>query len=127
MNSESRSPITSVVRTGLLFAVVGVSLEGGLGVVWRDAVHAADARQIVDDVEKRSTSKSQRYEGLLQSIDGGKTTAEKRRRFERLGSHGNSKSVIRFTAPSEVRGVALLVVNHPDRASDQWMWTPALE
>jgi outer membrane lipoprotein-sorting protein len=23
--------------------------------------------------------------------------------------------------------VALLIVNHPDRASDQWMWTPALE
>jgi outer membrane lipoprotein-sorting protein len=26
-----------------------------------------------------------------------------------------------------VKGVALLIVNHPDRASDQWMWTPALE
>jgi hypothetical protein len=35
--------------------------------------------------------------------------------------------VIRFTAPAEVKGVALLIVNHPDRASDQWMWTPAIE
>ena len=26
-----------------------------------------------------------------------------------------------------MKGVALLVVNHPDRASDQWMWTPAIE
>jgi hypothetical protein len=34
--------------------------------------------------------------------------------------------VLRFTAPAEVKGVALLVVNHPDRASDQWMWTPAI-
>ena len=24
-------------------------------------------------------------------------------------------------------GVALLVINHPDRSSDQWMWTPALQ
>ncbi len=48
-------------------------------------------------------------------------------RFERLGAHGNSKMVLRFTAPAEVKGVALLVVNHPDRASDQWMWTPAIE
>ena len=48
-------------------------------------------------------------------------------RFERLGDHGQSKSVIRFTAPAEVKGVALLVVNHPDHASDQWMWTPAIE
>jgi len=29
--------------------------------------------------------------------------------------------------PAEVKGVALLIVNHPDRASDQWMWTPAIE
>jgi hypothetical protein len=34
--------------------------------------------------------------------------------------------VLRFTAPAEVKGVALLVINHPDRASDQWMWTPAI-
>src|SRR5262249_10334031 len=47
--------------------------------------------------------------------------------FERLGSHGNSKAILRFVAPPEVKGVALLVVNHPDRASDQWMWTPAIE
>ena len=26
-----------------------------------------------------------------------------------------------------MKGVALLIVNHPDRASDQWMWTPAIE
>src|SRR6185295_3792925 len=26
-----------------------------------------------------------------------------------------------------VKGVALLILNHPDRASDQWMWTPALQ
>ena len=34
--------------------------------------------------------------------------------------------MLRFTAPAEVKGVALLIVNHPDRASDQWMWTPAI-
>jgi hypothetical protein len=26
-----------------------------------------------------------------------------------------------------VKGVALLVLNHRDRASDQWMWTPAIQ
>src|SRR4029079_11504702 len=39
----------------------------------------------------------------------------------------DSTVVLRFTAPAEVKGVALLVVNHRDRASDQWMWTPAVE
>jgi hypothetical protein len=46
--------------------------------------------------------------------------------MERIGSHGNSKAVLRFTLPAEVKGVALLIVNHPDRSSDQWMWTPAI-
>ena len=89
---------------------------------------AADmARDIVAEAQKRTTSESERYEGLLQTLTEGKKTSEKRWIFERVGAHGQSKSVIRFTAPSEVKGVALLIVNHADRPSDQWMWTPALE
>jgi hypothetical protein len=34
--------------------------------------------------------------------------------------------VLRFVAPPEVKGVGLLIVNHPDRASDQWMWRPSI-
>ena len=91
-------------------------------------VRAADnARQIVEEAQKRTDAKSQRYEGLLQVFDAKGKISDKRWTFERLGSHGQSKAVLRFTAPAEVKGVALLVVNHPDRASDQWMWTPAIE
>jgi len=94
----------------------------------RHAVIAADnARQIVEEVQKRTDAKSQRYEGLLQVFDAKGKISDKRWSFERLGSHGQSRAVLRFTAPAEVKGVALLVVNHPDRASDQWMWTPAIE
>ena len=88
---------------------------------------AQDARQIVDEAQKRADAKSQRYEGLLQVFDTKGKVSDKRWSFERLGSSGRSKAVLRFTAPAEVKGVALLIVNHPDRASDQWMWTPALE
>src|SRR5437764_13634620 len=88
---------------------------------------ADDARQIVEEAQKRTDAASQRYEGLLQEFDAKGKIADKRWTFERLGSHGRSKAVLRFTAPAEVKGVALLVVNHPDRASDQWMWTPAIE
>ncbi len=91
------------------------------------AAAAQDARQIVEEVQKRAHAQSERYEGTLKVIAKNGKTSEKRWRYERIGSHGNSKSVIRFTAPAEVKGVALLVVNHPDRSSDQWMWTPALE
>jgi hypothetical protein len=88
---------------------------------------ADNARQIVEEAQRRTDAMSQRYEGLLQVFDAKGRISDKRWTFDRIGAHGNSKSVLRFTAPAEVKGVALLVVNHPDRASDQWMWTPAIE
>jgi hypothetical protein len=88
---------------------------------------ADDARRIAEEVQRRTEATSQRYEGLLQVFDARGRISDKRWTFERLGSHGRSRTVLRFTAPAEVKGVALLVVNHPDRASDQWMWTPAIE
>jgi len=101
---------------------------GFFGSTWPGLVTAADdPRQIVMEAQKRTDVKSQRYEGVLQVFDAKGKVSDKRWTLERLGAHGDSKMVLRFTAPAEVKGVALLVVNHPDRASDQWMWTPGIE
>jgi Outer membrane lipoprotein-sorting protein len=86
-----------------------------------------DARGIVEESQRRSEARFYQYDGLLQSYDTSNAVTEKRWTFDRQGSHGQSKSVLRFTAPPEVKGVALLILNHPERASDQWMWTPAIE
>jgi outer membrane lipoprotein-sorting protein len=91
------------------------------------AAAADEARAIVEEAQKRTTSKSERYEGLLKTVDAGGKITEKSWLYERIGAHGQSKSVIRFTEPAEVRGVTLLIVNHAERASDQWMWTPSIE
>jgi hypothetical protein len=85
---------------------------------------AQDPRQIMEEVQRRQRSETQHYEGTLEVIGGGNRIASKRWVYDRLGSFGNSKAVLRFTAPPEVKGVGLLIVNHPDRASDQWMWRP---
>jgi hypothetical protein len=85
-----------------------------------------DPRAIVEESQKRTVTLSQRYEGTLRVIDAKSKITEKRWQFDRIGSHGESKSVLRFLAPAEVKGVALLIVNHTDRASDQWMYTPAI-
>ncbi|MGH9661631.1 MAG: outer membrane lipoprotein-sorting protein [Bryobacteraceae bacterium] len=89
------------------------------------AACAQDVRQIVNEAQKRGTVATQRYEGLLEVVGSGGRVTTKRWRTIRLGSFGQAKVVIRFTAPPEVKGVALMVVNHPDRSADQWMWTPA--
>ena len=104
-------------RLSLLFAAVLSVLAPAI---------AQDPRQIILEVQKRQHSDSQRYEGTLEVTSQGNRVATKRWVYRRLGSFGNSKAILRFTAPAEVKGVGLLIVNHPDRASDQWMWRPAI-
>ncbi len=111
----------SSARVLALLASISIAVLNGV------ASAADNARTIVAEAQRRAEASSQRYEGLLQVFDARGKVADKRWIFERLGSYGHSKTVLRFTAPAEVKGVALLVVNHPDRASDQWMWTPAIE
>jgi len=84
------------------------------------------AQEIMQEVQKRSESDSQHYEGTLKVIDAKNKITEKKWIYNRMGAHGQSKAVLKFVAPPEVKGVALLILNHPDRASDQWMWTPAI-
>jgi hypothetical protein len=86
-----------------------------------------DARAIMEEAQRRGEANFYQYEGLLQSFNADGKTFEKRWTFDRAGSNGRSKAVLRFTAPAEVKGVALLIHNHAERASDQWMWTPALQ
>jgi hypothetical protein len=119
MNNEKPRPRRFIVAVLALLA-----LHTG----WEARLRADDnARQIVEEAQRRTDARSQRYEGILQVFDTKGKVSDKRWTFERFGSHGQSKSVLRFVSPAEVKGVALLVVNHPDRASDQWMWTPAIE
>jgi Outer membrane lipoprotein-sorting protein len=91
------------------------------------AAAGEDARQIVAESQNRSRSKSLEYAGTLEVISASSSQAGvKHWTFQRIGSFGGSKAILRFTAPAEIKGVALLIVSHPDRASDQWMYTPAI-
>jgi len=94
----------------LLGAVLVLSALAG----WQAKTRTADnAREIVQEAQRRTDAKSQRYEGLLQVFDAKGKISDKRWTYDRIGAHGESKSVLRFTAPAEVKGVALLVANHP--------------
>ena len=123
---RSRRPTNNLLSDALCVFVVLFAAQR-YAVAHAGYAAGPDAREIVEEAQKRTDAKSQRYEGLLQVFDAKGKVSDKRWSFERLGAHGQSKSVLRFTAPAEVKGVAMLIVNHPDRASDQWMWTPALE
>ncbi len=122
--------MVSPARQVLVVLAIGLLSELGIAQATgreQGGASPTDARAIVQEAQRRSEASSQQYEGILQVFDAKGAVSDKRWALERLGAHGQSKVVIRFTAPAEVKGVAMLIVNHPDRASDQWMWTPALE
>lgn len=116
---DCKFPRLNRVRFPLFLCVSAVLLVGA-------PLLAQDARQIVTETQKRGRADSQKYEGALQVIETNKKISDKHWQYERIGSYGDSKSILRFTAPPEVKGVALLVVNHRDRSADEWMWTPAI-
>jgi outer membrane lipoprotein-sorting protein len=105
---------------------IGLFCAIALAAAARAQSPAPDARKIVEEAQNRSRSKSQRYQGTLEVIDTRNRITAKRWEYTRTGSFGDSKALLRFTDPPEVKGVALLIFNHPDRASDQWMWRPEI-
>jgi outer membrane lipoprotein-sorting protein len=106
---------------------MSVRSASGLILLITSGAYGQTALEIAQRSQQLARSQSERYEGTLQVIDSKKKITDKRWIFDRIGANGNGKTLVRFTAPADVKGVALLIVNHPDRASDQWMWTPALE
>lgn len=101
---------------GLLFALSAVAV-----------LNADDARAIMDAVYRAAYSKPLRYEGVVNVFSRSGAQSHKRWVVERIGQPGRSRQVIRFLEPAEVKGVALLIVSQPGRASEQWLYTPAIE
>lgn len=107
---------------------IAIVMLAAAGAAW-----GQDGHKIMEEVAKRAHADSMRYEGTLESCTSphgctqtSKSLFTKRWVYERIGDAGKSKAILRFIGPADVKGVALLIVNHPDAASDQWLWRPAV-
>lgn len=89
--------------------------------------HAQDARKIMDAVYKQDTSRDATWRGTMDVYDKKGTLRRKKFTFRKLGGLGNSKTLVRFNDPAEVRGVGLLSLNERGVADRQWMYTPAIQ
>lgn len=91
------------------------------------AILAPNARSIMDGVYKQDTSRDTTWRAKMDVTDKKGTVRAKKFVYRKLGSLGNSKTLVRFTDPAEVRGVGLLSLNERGTADRQWMYTPAIQ
>jgi len=88
---------------------------------------AATAFEIMQRVDQQARSTSEQNQGSLEVHDKGGKVLRKAWQLRRSGFGGESKVLVRFTAPPEVKGVGLLIVNHARGSSDQWLYTPSIQ
>ncbi|NBO65713.1 MAG: outer membrane lipoprotein-sorting protein [Acidobacteria bacterium] len=91
---------------------------------------APDARSIMEAVYRQDTSRDATWRAVMDVYDRKGAVRRKRFNYRKLGGLGNSRTLIRFFDPAEVRGVGLLSVNQSNQsgATDrQWMYTPAIQ
>ena len=106
------------IRSSLVL-LCGLLVLGG-------AAEAQDARKIMESVYKQDTSRDTTWRGKLDVVDKKGAVRSKKFAMRKLGGLGNSKTLVRFTDPPEVRGVGLLSINQGGVADRQWMYTPAI-
>jgi hypothetical protein len=84
-----------------------------------------DARKIIEDVYRQDTSHDATMRASLEVFDKEGHGKKKRFTYWRIGSRGDSKTLVVFTDPEEIRGVALLSNNRRGVSDRQFMYTPA--
>lgn len=89
---------------------------------------APDAKQIIESVYDQDKSRDVVWWATLDVFDkDGKMLRRKKFDFSRIGSPGDSKTLIRFIDPAEVRGLALLSISRKGESMQQWLYTPAIQ
>ncbi|MBI4469549.1 MAG: outer membrane lipoprotein-sorting protein [Acidobacteria bacterium] len=86
-----------------------------------------DARKIMEGVYRQDTSRDSSWRAVMDVRDKKGVVRQKQFIFRKLGSLGDSKTLVRFTDPPEVRGVGLLSINRKGVSERQWMYTPAIQ
>ena len=108
-----------------LLALLPVAICLGLGSA--HIVAASRALEIMREVDHGQRTTSRSNIGAVEVIDRKGKILRKRWSFTAEGYRGDSKVLVRFSDPPEVRGVGLLTLNHQDRPAEQWLYTPAIK
>jgi outer membrane lipoprotein-sorting protein len=106
----------------LLFVIASVSM-GQIN----PGLAAPDAAKIMAGVYQQDTSRDLTVRASLNAIDKDGNEHKKKFVLRRVGRPGDSKTLLKFTDPKEIRGVELLSLNRKGATDRQWLYTPAID
>ena len=89
--------------------------------------NTSDPRKIMQGVYQQDDSRDTTLRAVFDVFDKDGHKQQKRFVLLRLGSPVDSRTLVRFTDPPELRGVTLLSLNHPGQGDRQWIYTPATD
>ncbi len=88
---------------------------------------AADAHKIMEGVYGQDKSHDLTMKADFQVFDRQGQSTKKEFTYLRIGVPEESKTLVAFTAPKEIRGVVLLSINQRGAAASQYVYTPATQ
>lgn len=114
-----------------LFELRAASVALGIALVVcasvaQSAAPARDARAIVAGVYEQDKSHDVTFRATLNVYDASGQMKHKKFILQRIGAPGDSKTIIRFTEPAEIKGLALLSITHAG-ADRQYLYAPAID
>jgi len=120
MNSPASRGVVGIVNALLASAIPFFLMAA-------PAFSDIDPRTILDGVYEQDTSRDTTMRAVFNIFDGDGHKTTKKFMLLRLGSPGDSKTLVRFTDPAEIRGVTLLSYNHKGDTDRQWLYIPATQ
>jgi hypothetical protein len=91
------------------------------------AAQTPDPKTIMEGVDKQDTSRDMTMKAVLDIYGKDGVGSKKQFTLSRIGPPGDSKTLLRFTAPEEIKGLALLSINTKGATDRQYLYTPAIE
>lgn len=107
----------------LALVLLLVSSAGGAA---ESARQILDRRKALSDGPEHWNDREQIMKLTITDARGG-TRQRELKLFERRFEDDDSKTVLFFRAPADVRGTAFLAFDHPGKRADQWLYLPALK
>jgi hypothetical protein len=84
------------------------------------------AREIVERAVNLDLGRAIESRTRIDLVEGGKTTRSRTMLYRRRARAGLESTRVDFTAPADVKGLALLIEERPGGETDQHLYTPAL-